>query len=367
MKLLILTKRFTSAKDISRESLGRPSCLFATLAAHGHDVCFLLADYREHGRFDTTLNGVPNVVRPLSPLRLPSFRAELIRLIRERNIDILVAEGDPLFAVIARGPCKKAGVPLVYDLMDNYETYASYRLPLVPWLDTRSLKKSCHVVCVTGALREKIRPIRQEGVSVIGNGVDPALFRPMDKAECRGRLGLPSGNTIIGHFGHLAAFKGAEILREAFTQLRKNRPGALLLLAGRSEDAGLSRAANVRFAGMITHRDVPLYLNACDAVLVPNPDNAFTRYSFPLKILEGLACNVPVVATALPPVIELLGAEYPWIAAAGDARELAVKIEAACSGTGTGLRQLALDHSWETQAHRLAEVLEKVIAQHGRG
>ena len=158
MKLLVLTKRYTSAKDIARENVGRPYCLFAALRSLGHEVRFLLGDYTEKASFDAPKDGMSLRVRPLSPRRFFSFRREVSRELEENGADLLVAEGDPLFALLADRPCRAAGVPLVYDLMDNYETYAVHRIPGFRLLDRRLLRRADFVICEIGraSCRERV-------------------------------------------------------------------------------------------------------------------------------------------------------------------------------------------------------------------
>ncbi|MDD5557755.1 MAG: glycosyltransferase family 4 protein [bacterium] len=356
MNILVLTKRYTSAKDISREGVGRPFLLFDALRRLGHGVTFLLGDYTERERRDEERDGVRFLIRPLDIPRLIPFRRAVVRELARGAHDLLVAEGDPAFAILALGPCARAGVPLVYDLMDNYETYDIYRLPLVRPLDRRSIRAAALVVCVTRALAEKVRPARGGPVAVVGNGVDADRFRPMDREACRRSLSLPPRAPVVGYFGNITGYKGSGVLREAHRLLRREAPGAVLLLAGPAGE-GAPRGEGVVHLGLVPHADIPALINACDAVAVPNPSNAYTDYSFPLKVLEGLACGVPVVATALGPVREILGDGYPWLARPSDPADLAAKLLAACAGRREGLREIALAHTWRHAAGELGRAL----------
>lgn len=356
----MLTKRYTSAKDISREDVGRPYCLFAALAPLGHEVRFLLGDYTERATLDAQKGGIPFAIRPLSPARLPSFRRAVAEELAGGGYDLLIAEGDPLFALLASSPCRAAGVPLVYDLMDNYETYAIHRIPGFRFVDRRLIRRAELVVCVTATLKERIARVRREGVCVVGNGVDTALFRPMDRAACRRALGIPEGGAVIGYFGYLVGYKGLDILLEAHALLRQGGFPAMLLLAGNRGRAGIPRAEGVRDLGLVRQDEVPALINACDAVAIPSPSNDYTDCCFPLKALEAAACGVPIAATALPPVRELLGGDSPCLARPGDAGDLARALREACAAGGGGMRELAEAHTWGSAAEELARELEKV-------
>ena len=357
MKVLVLTKRYTSGKDISREDVGRPYCLFAALRPLGHEVRFLLGDYTEKATLDVRKGESACMIRPLSPGRLLSFRRTVAGELGRGGYDVLIAEGDPLFALLADRPCLAAGVPLVYDLMDNYETYSIHRIPGFSLIDRRLLRRAELVVCVTEALGRRIAPVRREGVCVVGNGVDTQKFRPMDRLGCRGRLGISPSVPVIGYFGFLDRLKGIDLLLEAHRILRRERFPALLLLAGQRRGGAPVAGDGVRDLGIVPHDEVPACINACDAIAVPYPSNANTDYSFPLKALEAAACGVPVSATALEPARRLFGPGYPWLARPGDAPDLARALRGACRGRGEGLRELAESHTWECAARELALAL----------
>lgn len=357
MKILVVTKRYTSAKDISREDVGRPYCLFAALRSCGHEVRFLLGDYTERASLDARKDGIRFAIRPLTPARFFRFRRTVAEEIRRFGCDVVIAEGDPLFALLAAAPCRSAGVPLVYDLMDNYETYAIYRVPFFGLFDRRLLRRADRVVCVTAALRERIRRVRREGVCVVGNGVDTARFRPMDRSECRRRLSLPAGGAVIGYFGFLAGYKGIDLLLAAHASLRAEGLRATLLLAGNRERGAAFPGEGVVDLGLVPHDKIPACINACDAVAVPSPCNDYTDCCFPLKALEAAACGVPVAATDLGPVREFLGRGYPWLARPGDAGDLARALRGACAAKGDGLRAIALAHTWERAASDLSRAL----------
>jgi glycosyltransferase involved in cell wall biosynthesis len=70
-------------------------------------------------------------------------------------------------------------------------------------------------------------------------------------------------------------------------------------LEGALRDAiGGDMGAEFDFVGAVEYSVLPQYLSACDVLLCPiNTQFRFTRHSNWLKILEGLAVGVPVIAT----------------------------------------------------------------------
>jgi glycosyltransferase involved in cell wall biosynthesis len=105
--------------------------------------------------------------------------------------------------------------------------------------------------------------------AVLPAGVDLHRFQPIDRAEARRRLGLSAD--------------GPYLLFPADPARPEKRHDRALALAG---DVPLLTLGNVAPA------DVPLWVNAANAVLVPSE-----REGFGLAVLEALACDVPVLAT----------------------------------------------------------------------
>jgi teichuronic acid biosynthesis glycosyltransferase TuaC len=108
-------------------------------------------------------------------------------------------------------------------------------------------------------------------VQVLPTGVDLERFRPLDRAESRARLGLDAT-------ARLALF-GAD----------PSRPEKR---ADRAREAAERAGAQLLTLGRVPPDDVPIWVNASDAVLVPSD-----REGFGLAVLEALACDVPVLAT----------------------------------------------------------------------
>jgi glycosyltransferase involved in cell wall biosynthesis len=105
--------------------------------------------------------------------------------------------------------------------------------------------------------------------AVLPTGVDVRRLYPIDRAEARRRLGLDP--------------EGPYLLFAADPRRREKRYDHALAVA---DEVPLLSLGNV------APEQVPLWINAANAVLVPSE-----REGFGLSVLEALACNVPVLAT----------------------------------------------------------------------
>ena len=73
-----------------------------------------------------------------------------------------------------------------------------------------------------------------------------------------------------------------------------------------ADSAGIPRQM-LRFVDRVPNRDVPLWLNALDVAVMPFPETEHYKYSMsPLKLFEYMAAGVPIVASDLPSIREIL-------------------------------------------------------------
>jgi glycosyltransferase involved in cell wall biosynthesis len=131
-------------------------------------------------------------------------------------------------------------------------------------------------------------------VTVLRNGVDTALFRPMERSAARAALGL-TRLTLLS-VGLLIERKGHHRIIEAMTQL----PDFELLIVGEGPERDrlaaqidrLGLTARVRLLGSRPHAELPALYSAADALVL-----ASSREGWPNVLLEAMACGTPVIAS----------------------------------------------------------------------
>jgi glycosyltransferase involved in cell wall biosynthesis len=135
---------------------------------------------------------------------------------------------------------------------------------------------------------------------VVHCGIDPARYGPApDKA---------AGQRLL-FVGRLAAVKGVPVLLTAFAGLRRAFPGASLTLIGdgperarlAAEAARLGLTGAVTFAGTRAQDEVAAALAQTDIFVLPS----FAE-GVPVVLMEAMASRLPVVATAIAGVPELV-------------------------------------------------------------
>lgn len=193
------------------------------------------------------------------------------------------------------------------------------------WRVDEKIRRARFVACISQFARSQamvFAPQEHWGkLHVVHCGVEPAQFTPI-RHEGRGSRLL--------FVGRLAAVKGLPVLLDAVAALAKQRPGITLRLAGDGPDRSalearakkLGIANNVEFLGYQSQAQVRQLLQRTDAFVM-----ASFAEGVPVVLMEAMAAGVPVVATRIAGVPELVddGASG-FLVAPGDVNALAEKM-----------------------------------------
>ncbi len=243
------------------------------------------------------------------------------------------------------------------------------------WMRGAMLRRLSGVVAISKSIKEDLVSryrIDPAQVSVIGNGVDPGLFRPIAKAQACTRIGFRVDTPRIIFVGNLAPWRKVELLPEVLEIARREIPALELVVVGSGQLIGrirdtvrrLSLQDSVRFVGELPHEQVPYYVCASDICLLPA--TPWRVEISPLKLWEYLACERPVVGHCVPG-LEILETEHVGRAVAtGDASAFATAIQSLLSDEKERLemglrgRELILrEHTWTAVAQRITAFVEQ--------
>lgn len=179
------------------------------------------------------------------------------------------------------------------------------------------------ITVITDLYREDISRrfrINRRKIGVWSSGVRTDVFDPgrvdrthADKIRCR--LGLGDSLVVIYH-GVLSPYRGLQEMVRALALLNaRGRRQAVLVLLGdgpaATEIASLAEAQGVtdavKLIGSVPYDEVPGYLSVADAGVLPFPDVEWWKMSSPLKLLEYLAMEKPVILTDIAAHRAVLG------------------------------------------------------------
>jgi glycosyltransferase involved in cell wall biosynthesis len=263
---------------------------------------------------------VSNLCRFL--LCLGGTLAHLRGLLRTRRIDVVHVDGvtNVLPAIAAR----QCGVPVVW----TYNDHPPWTLE--PML-LRLVARFADRVIVQGEALKQVRTAGRTGLQdkteVVYSAVDTSRMAPErpDPLGLKGRsssrailqreLGLATDCLLVGTVGNLNRYKGHTYLLEAAARVCRDVDTARFLVVGRTlgTDAGywqqlqrqtarLGLSDQVVFAGF--REDIRTVLSALDVFVLPS-----VLESCPVVALEAMAMELPVVATDVGAVAELVAHE----------------------------------------------------------
>ena len=231
---------------------------------------------------------------------------------------------------------------------------------------------------LVGRSHEAVEAARRKGycgpAEVVPNGVDPALFRPLDREACRREV-LPEafrGDFVAGYVGRLVPEKGLADLVDALPQAG---PGVRLLLVGDGpmRDELTARAAALGLSDRVCVlparplETLPSVMNALDVLVLPSRTTARWKEQFGRVLIEAHCCGTPVIGSdsgAIPDVVGEGGLVVPEQnpAALGAALRRLADGPAMSRAMGEAGRRAALENcTWEQVAGRMAALYERVL------
>ncbi len=197
------------------------------------------------------------------------------------------------------------------------------------------------VFTLSGSMRDDLaaRGVPRDRVHLVPNGIDQQLLKrvPVSAADARASLGLPLDGFWVGSTSSLVDYEGFDVLLDAVALAREAGHDVRVLLVGdgtarpsleqRAASHGL--AGHAVFTGRVARESVADYRDALDLFVVPRHDRDVTRTVSPLKPVEAMASGRPLLVSALPPLLESIGAELEQLHAAvpaGDPAALCARI-----------------------------------------
>lgn len=195
-------------------------------------------------------------------------------------------------------------------VVTEHNVYPKYKLRrrIVNWF---LAKKSKKIIAVSEMVKKDITVrdwIKPSKIEVIYNGIDIDRFPSVvPKEEARQKLGVPTDCFLIGTIGRLTDQKGQIYLINTIGIIKGIIPEIKLLLAGSGPlESDLKNIVStkglneyVKFLG--ARRDIPDILKAMDIFVFPS-----LWEGLPMVLLEAMASSLPVVATSVGGITEIL-------------------------------------------------------------
>lgn len=319
---------------------------------------------------------VPELVSPISPGQDARAYRALTELVRTRRPDVVHTHSAKA-GVLGRMAAARAAVPTIVHTLHGFPWHDFQPAPMrQAYVRTeRRLSRVTDAYLAVGtavaveAVRRRIA--RPDQIVTIGPAVEPAevIASVASRARARAMLGLSDTATVVGTVGRLDFQKAPEVMLDALAAMSSRATlvwvgGGPLLEKAREQASRLGLADRVLLLG--NRDDVPRLLPAFDVFAMSS------RYEgLPCAIVEAQQCGIPVVATAVNAVPDVV---VPGVTGLLVAPRDAVSLARALDHAITHPRQAA---AWVARARALlgerydpatlGEILCDVYAPDGDG
>ncbi|MCC7519769.1 MAG: glycosyltransferase family 4 protein [Verrucomicrobiae bacterium] len=392
---------FLNHNVIWRSAFHRCFHLAKPLAARGHRVTILTNSARERSRWkESRIEGIRVVESPdllAGPLRTGWDPVNVLRrnrwVVREygrrRGEDFLVHAFDTRPTVVHPALRLKArlGCPLVMDWGDWWGRGGAIRLrkplwlnlafePVETWYEEHYKLSADWLTCVSRPLEARATELGfpRDRITVIPNPSEPDATRPLDRHECRMKLGLDPGTFYAIFSGYV--LYDLDLVLGAMQALAKRvgsgaRRSVGLILTGAKH--GLDPARHpfrLVETGTVSREELNRWLCAANAALMPLRDHVANRARFPGKVGDYLAAGLPIVMNRVGDLARILDEQGlgTFCACAPEAfgQELLALKDNPTHAEELGRRGRAFAETrfnWETEAARLLAVYETLLAR----
>ena len=310
-------------------------------------------------------------------IRRVLYHDELLAVLRQRfgsDPPDVVYERASLYGTVGAQLASEVGVPLVLEVNSPIAVeQATYRgtgmLELAERAERYAVRHASVVAVVSENLRGHVEALGADSsrVHVVPNGVDLHRFHPGPPTSV---ARSPKEGPVLGFVGNLRPWHGVELLPEVLARVASRHPTARLRIAGdgplretvaaRARELGV--ADRVELLGSVAHDRMPEVIRSFDIALAPYPqDDRHPFYFSPLKLFEYMASGVPVVASDVGQVAEVLTDESAGsLCPAGDPGAMADACLALLEDPGAhaakarrGPEIVAARYTWDGNARRI--------------
>ncbi len=233
-----------------------------------------------------------------------------------------------------------------------------------------ALKRSLRIVAISQGLKDFYvsKGVTANKILVAHDGVDLDEFSAsISKSSARVILGLSDDKKIVMYVGRLDGWKGLSTFLEA----SKNFDEETLAVVIGGEESQIQKLKSqyqlVNFLGYKPYKDLPIYQKAADVLVIPNSGNgSISRlYTSPLKLFAHMMSGVPIVASDLPSLREILNENNAILVKPDDSEALYQGIQNVLEKRinadilARNALQDVQEYSWKIRAKKIIDFLNK--------
>lgn len=199
---------------------------------------------------------------------------------------------------------KQLGIPSIVDL------HCVYKEIIKQHMGRASLKKKVHMYLASlkYSFIEKIILPQINTLSVVSTTLQEYYsscnhkiivnYPPLSDYPHLEPITLSGSGLKVLYVGNLRKYQGRELLLKCASKF-VGRKDITFYVVGEhtSYIVDTEKYSNVKFMGLVSHKESLRYISSADVLLIPRIDTPITRYAYPSKLTEYLSLKKPIIMT----------------------------------------------------------------------
>ena len=237
------------------------------------------------------------------------------------NPDLVITSSPPISTALAAACFSRLNrKKMILDLRDIWPDIGielglinrNYSIQALKKIETFILNSAESIIVTAEGDKTNLvkKGVSQDSISIIFNGADTALFKPLEESEknkIRTEHEIPLDKKVLIYFGsYNYGMNDLDILSEALVKLKKYNNEFYFIAAGDGDNresfiSKISQSVDYKYMGALNINSLSKILASSDISLIPRKGlKQDTGGNTPVKCFESWAAGVPVILSANP-------------------------------------------------------------------
>ncbi len=197
---------------------------------------------------------------------------------------------------------KKNKKPFIYDMhalsIDNIKK-GSLKYIIAKHIEVKLMRNADAIIAIDPMLKEHISSkfgINKQKIFVAPNGIDASLFK---KNSILNKKSIVPENSYVIGVDNSKGMENFSFIIDNINIIKEVFPNVTVLVFGSNEGTLAKHGNCFRFLPKIAYTEMPDYYSLLDLFIMPRVSNRMTETVTPLKLLEIMSCEIPVLISSV--------------------------------------------------------------------